>query len=62
MFKNFATSIFARRACSASTIEAQGISRSELQDLFRSELEMHNLSAFQSIARNSDRRPQAFAA
>lgn len=61
MFKNFATSIFLRRNGAAANIEVEGLTRGELQDLFRSEFEVHNRSVVEITAR-SDRRPHAIAA
>lgn len=63
MFKNFATSIFARRACTENGCKgAPRMTQSELQDLFRSEFEVHDRSAAEIMARHANRRPQAFAA
>lgn len=62
MFKHFATSIFMRRNGAATNIEAEGLTRSELQDLFRSEFEVHNRSAMEITARQGDRRPHQIAA
>lgn len=63
MFKHFATSIFQRRPSSDLVCgDAVTMTRSELQDLFRSEFETRNRSALEITARHSRRRHEAFAA
>lgn len=62
MFKNFATTFFARRNAANACCEAESLTRSELQDLFRNEFEVHNRSAAEITARHAGRHAQALAA
>lgn len=63
MFKHFASSIFMRlKGTNACGSDKGQMTRSELQDLFRSEFDMHNKSAIEITARHVNRRPQAYAA
>lgn len=63
MFKHFATSIFQRRqAAEAGCSNAGKMTQSELKDLFRSEFEVHNLSAAEINARHGNRRVHSLAA
>lgn len=62
MFKQIATSLFARRAAGAVGPESKGLTRSELQDLFRTDLEVQNRCAVENTGRHPTRRPQICAA
>lgn len=63
MFKQFTTSIFSRRqAANSGCQDKAGMTQSELQDLFRSEFEVHNRSAIEITSRHMGRRLQAYAA
>lgn len=63
MFKNFASSIFQRRAtCNTGCADKAKMTQSELQDLFRAELDMHTRTASQIRARSANRMPHALAA
>lgn len=63
MFKHFASSIFQRRqTAEAGCSDASKMTQSELQDLFRSEFEVHNISAAEINARHGNRRIHSVAA
>lgn len=63
MFKAFTSSIFPRRqTATMGGSDKAKMTQSELQDLFRSEFDIHNTSALEITARHANRRPHACAA